>query len=78
MSLANPNPMKRHEQQPTACNTLAVANEKRDWRIFADFAHVLSLDVETGIVRNGGFETGDLTFWAASNRFKQPTRQPGN
>ncbi len=28
-------------RQPTARNTLAVANEKRDWRIFADFAHVL-------------------------------------
>jgi hypothetical protein len=27
--------------QTTARNTLAVANEKRDWRIFADFAHVL-------------------------------------
>lgn len=28
-------------RQPTARSTLAVANEKRDWRIFADFAHVL-------------------------------------
>ena len=28
-------------RQPIARNTLAVANEKRDWRIFADFAHVL-------------------------------------
>jgi hypothetical protein len=28
-------------RQPTARNTLAVANEKRDWRIFADFAQVL-------------------------------------
>jgi len=27
--------------QPTARSTLADANEKRDWRIFADFAHVL-------------------------------------
>jgi len=29
-------------RQPTARSTLADANEKRDWRIFADFAHVLS------------------------------------
>ena len=29
-------------RQPTARNTLAGANEKRDWRIFADFAQVLS------------------------------------
>ena len=28
-------------RQPTARSTLAVANEKRDWRIFADFAQVL-------------------------------------
>ena len=28
-------------RQPTARNTLAVAKEQRDWRIFADFAHVL-------------------------------------
>lgn len=28
-------------RQPTARSTLADANEKRDWRIFADFAHVL-------------------------------------
>jgi hypothetical protein len=28
-------------RQPTARNTLADANEKRDWRIFADFARVL-------------------------------------
>jgi hypothetical protein len=28
-------------RQPTARNTLAVANEKRDWRIFADFDQVL-------------------------------------
>ena len=28
-------------RQPTARNPLAVANEKRDWRIFADFAQVL-------------------------------------
>ena len=28
-------------RQPTARSTLAEANEKRDWRIFADFAHVL-------------------------------------
>ena len=28
-------------RQPTARNTLAVANEKRDWRIFADFAQGL-------------------------------------
>ena len=28
-------------RQPTARNTSAVANEKRDWRIFADFGHVL-------------------------------------
>ena len=28
-------------RQPIARNTLADANEKRDWRIFADFAHVL-------------------------------------
>lgn len=27
--------------QPTARSTLADANEKRDWRIFWDFAHVL-------------------------------------
>ena len=27
--------------QPTARSTLADANEQRDWRIFADFAHVL-------------------------------------
>lgn len=27
--------------QPLARNTLADANEKRDWRIFSDFAHVL-------------------------------------
>jgi hypothetical protein len=27
--------------QPVARSTLADANEKRDWRIFADFAHVL-------------------------------------
>src|SRR5580765_1941736 len=27
--------------QPTARSTLADANEKRDWRIFADFAQVL-------------------------------------
>jgi len=27
--------------QPTARTTLADANEKRDWRIFSDFAHVL-------------------------------------
>ena len=27
--------------QPTARSTLADANEKRDWRIFSDFAHVL-------------------------------------
>lgn len=29
----------------------------------------VSLDVETGIVRNGGFETGDLTFWASTNLY---------
>jgi hypothetical protein len=28
-------------RQPTARSTLADANEKRDWRIFADFAHIL-------------------------------------
>lgn len=28
-------------RQPTSRSTLADANEKRDWRIFADFAHVL-------------------------------------
>lgn len=28
-------------RQPTARSTLADANETRDWRIFADFAHVL-------------------------------------
>jgi hypothetical protein len=28
-------------RQPAARSTLADANEKRDWRIFADFAHVL-------------------------------------
>jgi hypothetical protein len=28
-------------RQPTARSTLADANEKRDWHIFADFAHVL-------------------------------------
>ena len=28
-------------RQPAARNTLAVANEKRDWRSFADFAQVL-------------------------------------
>ena len=28
-------------RQPTARSTLADANEKRDWRIFSDFAHVL-------------------------------------
>ena len=28
-------------RQPTARSTLADANENRDWRIFADFAHVL-------------------------------------
>ena len=28
-------------RQPIARSTLADANEKRDWRIFADFAHVL-------------------------------------
>jgi hypothetical protein len=28
-------------RHPTARSTLADANEKRDWRIFADFAHVL-------------------------------------
>ena len=28
-------------RQPTARSTLADANEKRDWRILADFAHVL-------------------------------------
>ena len=28
-------------RQPTARSTLADANEKRDWRIFADFTHVL-------------------------------------
>jgi hypothetical protein len=28
-------------RQPTARSTLADANEKRDWRIFADFAHAL-------------------------------------
>jgi len=28
-------------RQPTARSTLADANEKRNWRIFADFAHVL-------------------------------------
>ncbi len=28
-------------RQPTARSTLADANEKRDWRLFADFAHVL-------------------------------------
>jgi len=28
-------------RQPTARSTLADANEKRDWRIFADFAQVL-------------------------------------
>ena len=27
--------------QPTARSPLADANEKRDWRIFSDFAHVL-------------------------------------
>jgi hypothetical protein len=27
--------------QPTARSTLADANERRDWRIFSDFAHVL-------------------------------------
>jgi hypothetical protein len=27
--------------QPTARSTLADANEKRDWRIFSDFAHAL-------------------------------------
>lgn len=26
---------------PTASNTRANANEKRDWRIFSEFAHVL-------------------------------------
>jgi hypothetical protein len=34
-------------RQPTARNMLAVANEKWDWRIFADFAQVLiQQDVE--------------------------------
>ena len=28
-------------RHPTSRSTLADANEKRDWRIFADFAHVL-------------------------------------
>ena len=28
-------------RQPIARSTLADANEKRDWRIFSDFAHVL-------------------------------------
>jgi hypothetical protein len=28
-------------RQPTARSTLADANEKRDWRIFSDFAHIL-------------------------------------
>ena len=28
-------------RQPTARSTLADANEKRDWRIFAGFAHIL-------------------------------------
>src|SRR5439155_9267607 len=28
-------------RQPTARSTLADANEKRDWRIFADFSHIL-------------------------------------
>jgi hypothetical protein len=28
-------------RKPTACSTLADANENRDWRIFADFAQVL-------------------------------------
>jgi hypothetical protein len=28
-------------RQPTSRSTLAAANENRDWRIFADFAHVL-------------------------------------
>lgn len=28
-------------RQPTARSTLADANERRDWRIFADFAHIL-------------------------------------
>src|SRR5215469_12456162 len=34
-------------RQPTARSTLADANEKRDWRIFADFAQVLIQEART-------------------------------
>ena len=34
-------------RQPTARSTLADANEKRDWRIFADFAQVLIQEAKT-------------------------------
>ena len=34
-------------RQPTARSTLADANEKRDWRLFADFAHVLIQQTST-------------------------------
>ena len=29
-------------RKPVARSTLATANEQRDWRLFADFAHALS------------------------------------
>ena len=33
-------------RQPTARSTLADANEKRDWRIFADFAKFPSTNLQ--------------------------------
>jgi len=38
-------------RQPTARSTLADANEKRDWRIFSDFAHVLDRTGDRALCR---------------------------
>jgi len=40
--------------QPTARSTLADANEKRDWRLFSDFAHVL-IEQATGLYAEESF-----------------------
>lgn len=41
-------------RQPVARSTLADANEKRDWRIFADFAHIL-IQQATGLYADEPF-----------------------
>src|ERR1035437_4511330 len=56
-------------RQPTSRSTLADANENRDWRIFADFAHILIEQATTLFA-----EERCIQVRSATNRKRLPSR----